>query len=161
MRRELPVRGILRNVLATAGDGARFASPSSRRVRLDHDRQKLAWASNPHRVLHAVLAGVVATAIWVGDRHARSLAEDVRRRQLRLVELRRSAEARVQASEHPDPPIQPAEAQTFFAVTDEGVEEVEIYLDERLIDRLNRSETAVWKGLIEYIEDDLSLRGSA
>lgn len=53
------------------------------------------------------------------------------------------------------------EAQIFYAVTAEGVVEVEVYLDERLQDKLNLEEPGAWIGLIEFIKDDLALRGSS
>lgn len=44
---------------------------------------------------------------------------------------------------------------TFYAVRDDGVHEVEIFLDERLMSDLIDYDPATWTGLIAYIEDDL------
>lgn len=76
-----------------------------------------------------------------------------------MLALRHTAEASRLASigqdvlDMPDP--QEDSGVTFFAVRDDGVYEVEIFLDERLINALRDYELATWQGVIEYIEDDL------
>lgn len=52
----------------------------------------------------------------------------------------------------------PSEAQTFFAVTEDGVTEVEIFLDQRMIDNLCAEHVPTWAGLLAYIQDDLRIR---
>ena len=44
---------------------------------------------------------------------------------------------------------------TFYVVREEGVREVEIWLDDRLMKDLCEYEPTTWQGVIEYIEDDL------
>jgi hypothetical protein len=43
----------------------------------------------------------------------------------------------------------------FHVVTPDGVQEVEIFLDERMLDQLNRYDESVWRGLISYVEGEV------
>jgi hypothetical protein len=44
---------------------------------------------------------------------------------------------------------------TFYAVRENSVEEIEIFLTEDLLERLHEADPAVWQGVLEFIEDDL------
>lgn len=46
----------------------------------------------------------------------------------------------------------------FYAVKADRVEQVDIYLDERLMDHLNRIDKCAWQGLLEFIEEDIDDR---
>lgn len=47
------------------------------------------------------------------------------------------------------------EPSTLYVNTEEGVSEVQIFLDQRLIDQLSHYEVSAWRGLIEYVEGDI------
>jgi hypothetical protein len=86
------------------------------------------------------------------------MAEDVQRRAIRLLELRQQAEAGREARVNTDVHDVSSEPSIFYALKGDTIEEIEIFLDERLIDMLNRYEEPAWQGVIEFIEDDLSHR---
>jgi hypothetical protein len=76
-----------------------------------------------------------------------------------LLALRREAEAHGQPGIGQDLLVVPEPEEdsgvTFYAVRDDGVYEVEIFLDDRLVIELCEYELATWQGVIEYIDDDL------
>jgi hypothetical protein len=48
----------------------------------------------------------------------------------------------------------------FYVVRKGGVQEVGVFLTQDLLDRLRRSDHAVWQGVLEFVEDDLLNRSS-
>ena len=47
----------------------------------------------------------------------------------------------------------------FCAVVPNGVEEIEIFLDDRMLNGLREYDPAAWQGLIEFVEDDIARGG--
>ena len=46
----------------------------------------------------------------------------------------------------------------FAVVTNGGVELVDLFLNQQLLDKLNENDPVTWEGLILYIEDDIANR---
>lgn len=42
---------------------------------------------------------------------------------------------------------------TFYVVTDDGVQAIHIFLDERLEDLLTHQDQTIWRALIELVEE--------
>lgn len=118
-------------------------------------------AEEGHRAVQR--SGLVLAAIRIGDRHARLVAARVEARELRLLALRSEADADEAASFGQDLLVMPwrsweepeENGLTFYAVREDGVREVEIFLDDRLVKELCEYEPTTWQGVIEYIEEDL------
>jgi hypothetical protein len=147
------------------GASSGFAREGHRGVRRGKSEGQLASAKALHRGVRGLVASLVFGAIWLGDRRARSLAASAQDRENRLLVLRREAVPAHEASFDNDllgmsEERQEDEPMIFYAVTEDGVEEVEIFLDERLIDDLCQHDLSTWRGVIEYIQDDLHTGGT-
>lgn len=59
--------------------------------------------------------------------------------------------------DHHLPHTQPEEKaqMIFYAVVEGGVEQIEIFLDERLREMIHEPDDATWQGIIEFVDDHL------
>lgn len=48
----------------------------------------------------------------------------------------------------------------FHVVTDDGLREIEIHLDERMIGDIKHNEAHAWQGVVEFVEDEIKHYGA-
>jgi len=141
------------------GDSGRGYSPSS--------VSSAQFPSLYREAIRGLSSGIVAVVFWAINKDAENnhlAAEAID--QDRLVALRGIADQDTQEfpcvnNDHrprEERASEPSPDMIFAVVTNGGVELVDLFLNQQLLDKLNENDPVTWEGLILYIEDDIANR---